>query len=432
MPVSTFLGMTPTSDFDSNERPQTWREGYMRLYPNGAAVLTALLSMTTPEVTSDPVYHWFEKDLPKAFGDVTDVFTDPLLGSAYASGAVAGTTLYFQVAEAVAEKFRIGHWAMAQSLSVGSTSFRRGKVTSVILNGASSYIAVLMQETDTANALAGTDLVIEVIGNSNPEGAEMPIAISHKGAEFNNQIFRTPLQITRTARKTRLRTVNAYLEKKRDALEDHALEMDWAFMFGIKTLTTGPNGNPDRTTKGIITAMLESGSGATTGNYALDAAFTGDTWLESGEDWFDAKLAEVFRYGDDEKLALIGYKALNGLTKLAKNGGHINITPFETAWGLKTLMWITNFGVLHLRTHPIMAERPQYNNSLAIIEPRRLKYRHIEDSDTHFISDPEDQINRNNSRDGTEEEWLTESGLEHHQLKTMAYLEGVGVDNALT
>jgi hypothetical protein len=306
----------------------------------------------------------------------------------------------------------------------------------VVINGASSYIAVRLREAAPSgdDDIDNSGVTIEVIGNSNPEGAEMPIAISHKATEQENytQIFRTPLQITRTARHTRLRTRNAYLEKKRDSLEDHALEMEWAFLLGVKTLSTGANGQPERTTEGAITAMLQSGSGATTGNYALDADYAGVAWTTGGEEWFDNKLAEIFRYGDSEKLMLSGYKALLGLTRLAKAGGQIQISVHETSYGLKTQEWITPYGVLYVRAHPLMSERPYYNNSAAIIEPRRLKFRHIEGGDTYFIEDPEDHKNRNNSRDGTEEEWLTEAGLEWHHLETMGYLEGVGVDNGLS
>ena len=66
---------------------------------------------------------------------------------------------------------------------------------------------------------------------------------------------------------------------------------------------------------------------------------------------------------------------------------------------------------------------------MVIFDPRELKYRYIDD--TTFYSDPDKQNTGRNRIDGTDEEYLTECGLEfHHPIKT-AFLAGFGSDNTV-
>ncbi len=58
-----FLGMRGTGDWAANERPENWRQGILRLYPNGMAPLTAILSKMKNSSTDDPVFHWWTKSL---------------------------------------------------------------------------------------------------------------------------------------------------------------------------------------------------------------------------------------------------------------------------------------------------------------------------------------------------------------------------------
>ena len=54
-----FLGMRGTGDWVTNQRPQNWREQILYLYPNGMAPLTAILSMMSSEMTTDPTFNWW-------------------------------------------------------------------------------------------------------------------------------------------------------------------------------------------------------------------------------------------------------------------------------------------------------------------------------------------------------------------------------------
>lgn len=422
-----FLGMRGTGDWTTDERPKNWREAILYLYPNGKAPLTAIMSRTGDESTDDPEFNWWTKDLPVQAGLLTNIFTDAGLTTAYTGGGVAGDTLYIQMPQDLSEEFRAGHTAQ-----IGVQQDPRyetvAKVTESTQAGANSFITVvLLEDADTTNDLDEADWV-EVIGNVNPEGATMPDNISYDPVKRSNytQIFRTPLSITRTARKTRLRTGDAYDRMKEEALELQSIEMEKAFLWSIASERTGSNGKPERTTRGIVKSQKEFASDNIF-DYRFDPDVpAGTTWLDGGEEWFEDVLEVVYRFGDTEKLGLCGSGALKAINRLAKNGGDLELKVREAAYGIKVVEWVTANGTLMLKTHPLMTQNSSHRYSMVILEPRRLRTRFVDD--VFFKVDNSEERNTNNSRDATEEEYLGELGLEHHHEKTGAYLSGLGMD----
>jgi len=430
--MAAFMGMRGTGDWATDERPKSWREGILYLYPNGSAPLTGLLSKLKEEVVTDPEFSWWTKLLPAQGGAVTDLYTDATLLTAYVTGATTGTVLYAKVAEAVASEFRIGHQALLR-VSTNLNVDVNAKVTGVTKAGANSYISVRLLEADDngAGTTLGSCDTILIIGNINAEGAPIPDAIAYNPDKWFNftQIFRTPLDITRTARKTKLRTEEAYKEAKRESLELHSIEMEKAFFWGIRTENVGVNGKPERTTMGLIQA-IKTGAPGNVFNYATDPDYNGDTWVTSGEEWLDTVLEIAFRYGGSEKMAFAGSGAILGLNRLAKMSGQINITPMTTSYGLKVMQWVTPFGTINLMTHPLFSYELTTRNAMVIVDTSMLNYRYIDDTtfmgmDTNKVSPSHERI------DGTKEEWLTECGLEYHHPLKFAYLMNVGKDNTL-
>jgi hypothetical protein len=443
--MAGFLGMRGTGDWVTDQRPKNWRESILYLYPNGMAPLTGLLSKMGNEKVDDPQYYWWTKQLATQSASITanQIWTDIALATAYlttypAAGAAAGVTVYVQMTEANAQQFRVGHQVLLRDAS-NYTVDVNGKVTAVVYNGASSYLAVYLLEADDngtvyATGNLGTCDVVLINGNINSEGASMPEAISYDPLKWNNytQIFRTPLEITRTARLTRLRTGDAYKELKREALELHSIEMEKAFMWGIATENTGANGKPERTTMGLVPAVNGAGTpaGGTSGtinDFSLNLDYSGQTWLAGGEEWLDEQLEVMFRYGQRDKLAFVGSGALLGINRLVKNVGQFNFNPSTKAYGIKVVEWTTPFGMINLITHPLFSYDATTRNSMVIFEPKNLKYRFI--TDTTFYSEKEKQNTGWTRTDGTKEEFLTECGLEYHHPAGWGYLNGVGDDN---
>ncbi len=430
MSVDPFLGMRGTGDWATNERPENWRQLILRLYPNGSAPLTAITSMMGAESTDDPIFHWWTKKLPVQGGTVANVWTDAGLSAAATGAFVVGTTLYAQMAAAVAEEFRVDHTALFSK--DGNHNFNnRGVVVDRAINGASSYVAIQLLAAATSSFdVASTDN-IDVIGSAHREGAEMPEAISYDPTEFSNvtQIYRTALQITDTARQTRYRTGEKYLELKMEALQNHSIEHEKGSIFGVRRSTT-QDGKPKRFTQGIIDFIIANAQAENVSDYRTQAGNGGVAWTAAagGRKWLNEHLEAIFRHGANEKLGICGNQVVLGISRIAETFGTLNINPATTFFGIKTLEWITPFGTLFLLTHPLFNNRSTWRNQLIVTEPRLMKYRHVQNRDTRFISDPRDTRNTNNSTDGTEEEYITEAGYEWHHPDAMGYLTGFNLD----
>lgn len=434
-----FFGMRGTGDWPADYRPENWREMIMYLYPNGQTPLTAVMSMTSGEVTDDPVFHWTERDLPTQAGTVAGVFTDAALATPYAGGGAADDVVFAQVAQAVAEEFRIGHQVLFELVAEGSTPGDprhevQGEVVSRLLAGASSYIGVKLHETPNASFDLDVVNYLSVTGNLNAEGATMPDPISYNPEEaFNHtQIFRTSLSLTRTARKTRLRYGSpAYEIAKAEALELHAIEMEKAAIRGRRWEGRGSNNQPKRTSRGLVESITSSAP-ENVFDFRYDTTVTaGATWEAEGEEWLTAKLGQVFVNGSDEKMGLMGYGAGQGIARLMQAGSEFNITSQTRSYGFRVNEWVLSNGVVGLKTHPLFSKWPNYQNTMIVFEPSRIRWRYIDD--TEFYDDPPGTSNkaRNNRKDATEEEFLTEGGWEHHHASTGAVFYGIGEDNAL-
>lgn len=434
--MSAFLGMRGTGDWVTDQRPKNWRETILFLYPNGSMPLTAIMSKMKSEKTDDPQFYWWTKTLPTQSATVTGVYTDSGLTSAYSSGGVTGSALYLKMAAADVIHFRAGHTVLLRDASDFTVDVI-AKVTAVTANGSSSSIAVKLLEADD-NSSYGHDLsdcdTVIVAGNLNAEGAAMPTAIAYDPAKLYNytQIFRTSLSITRTARRTKLRTGDQYKEAKREALELHGIEMERAFLFGVPYEGVGDNGKPERTTEGLITC-IRTNNPIGVSDFTLNASYHGKAWLDDGggEDFLDTYLEQVFRYGRQEKLAVCGTGALLGLNKLARANGHFTMTSTTKAYGINVVEWVTPFGTIFLKTHPLFNIEPSLRSSMVIFEPENCVYRYIDDTTFYGEGGKTASEGTNGGRtDGTQEEFLTEAGLEYHHPYTACFLNGIGSDHS--
>ena len=427
-----FLGMRGTGDWQTDDRPKNYRQGILYLYPNGSAPLTGLLSKMPEESLDDPEFNWWTKTLPVQGGPVVDTYTDSLLTAVYTSGGVAGDVLYVKTNDATASEFRIGHQALLR-VTTNLDVDVNAKVINVARAGANSYLACKLLENDDNGGVANLSTcdAVLIIGNVNPEGGPIPDAIAYDPTKLYNktQIFRNPLEITRTARKTKLRTEDAYKEAKREALELHSIEMEKAFLFGVMSEFIGANGQPERTTAGLIPTIKQYAP-ANVSNFTTDTDFAGDEWLASGEEWLDLILEQIFRYGSMEKMAFAGSGVILAINKLVKANGQINLTPETTDYGLKVVNWITPFGNVYIKTHPLFSYDATTRNAMVIFEPTDLKYRFIDD--TMFLGMDTTKVSPSHERfDGTKEEYLTECGLEFHHPTKAGFLTGFGMKNNL-
>jgi hypothetical protein len=430
-----FLGMRGNGDWVTDQRPKSWREQILKLYPNGMAPLTAILSMMSSSSVDDPEFNWWTQSMGSVDGAVSGVYTDSACITAYTSGGVAGSVLYATVLSTIGVRIRIGHQILLRDASDYTVDVV-AKVIGVTRGTTTTVLTIKLLEADdnsSSHDLSDCD-TFKIIGNINPEGGEMPDAIALNPTKVYNytQIFRTALSITRTARKTKLRTGDQYQKAKAEALEMHSWEMELAYIFGIKTEGIGDNGKPERTTQGLMSFIREHAT-ANCVDYTLDTDYAGESWINKGEDWLEDTLEQIFRYGAQDKLCLCGSGFILGLNKLAKIGGNINIAPGQTTYGMKIMDWMTPFGTIQLKTHPLFSFDATTRNMGLLIEPSEITYRYIDD--TNFYGEANSKTHPEGYGqkriDGTNEEFLTEAGLEFGLPEKCGILNGVGVDNSL-
>ena len=430
---------------DSDRRPKNWREMIMYLYPNGAP-LTALMSMIGSESVNDPQFHWWTEILPDQAIAVTGTYTNSGLSTAYNPGTDAAKygpsngsgndTLYFKCGVDNAKKARTGHTCLMRD--TGYPELGPGVVVyieEVVQSGASSYIKAKLLQDDislTATPALGTfnhgylefvDAssagVGTLIGSAHEENADTPTAVMYEPSKFTNitQIFRTPLAMSRTAKKTRLRTGDHVKQAKEEALRIHGIEMEKAFLFGVAKEWTGANGNPLRTTGGIINMSQTIGGAA-----VVDRAYFSGTWTgtaATGWTWLNTFLKNLFEYGSDQRIAFCGPDALLQLNYLVLDTGNLQITPRETSFGMRFMELNCPFGTIMLKQHPLFNSASGLTKAMLCIDPDNLKYRFIDD--TQYLPD-----RQGNGVDGQLSEYLTEAGLELHHPETFRFADELG------
>ena len=429
--------MRGTGDWVADQRPENWREQILYLYPNGMAPLTAILSMIGSDSVDDPRFHWWTQEQTAVGGAVAGVYDLPDLSLAYPGAGVAGDVVYVQITTVLGNRIREGHQILLRDASDYAVDVV-GKVTGVTRGGVNTVLAVKLLEDDdnsASNDLTNCD-VFKIIGNINPEGGEMPDAIALNPTQVYNltQIFRTPLSLTRTALKTKLRTPEQRQKAKAEALEMHSWEMELAFLWGIRTENIGDNGKPERTTMGVIN-FIRQYAPLNCDDYTLNATYAGLDWTAAtgGVVWLNNFLEQVFRYGANEKLCLCGSGFLLGLNRLAETFGTIQVQPGQKIYGMEITKWLTPFGTIYMKTHPLFSYDVTTRYMGILLEPKELNYRYIDDTSFYGESNSKDHSFGYGQRrvDGINEEFLTECGLEFGLPQKCAVLNGVGLDNNL-
>jgi hypothetical protein len=317
MPI---LGMRTTANFVTNQRPENWRETIMLLYPNSAEVgkapLTALTSVMKERKVDDPVFHWWEKELNNRRFLLT---ADP---GAAAGGAAGTLTVDANFNPAVTVKkgdiLRIEQTGEIVRVAADPTATNTISVTRGFSTGGSG--------TAMNPATAGNNPYAIVIGSAMEEGSDAPTGVNFDPNERNNytQIFRSTLEMTRTASQTRLRTGDAVKEAKRECLEYYSVDMERAFWFGKKGSTT-LNGKPLRMMSGVIEQISSNSANV----------IVADPSAGNDMDWLEDTLKGLFTVGSYEKVAFGGNEALLTMQQIVRKNSQMNISPIVEEYGMK-------------------------------------------------------------------------------------------------
>ncbi len=100
---------------------------------------------------------------------------------------------------------------------------------------------------------------------------------------------------------------------------------------------------------------------------------------------------------------------------------------------MKITEWVTPFGSIYLKTHPLFSYDETTRHMGIILEPSELKYRFVQDTtfygEANSKTHPEGYGNRR--LDGLNEEFLTEAGLEFGLAQKCGLLNGIGLNNTM-
>lgn len=449
MSTYPFHGMRGPGQWTDDAEPGNWREKILELFPNGSVAITAMTGMIGREEFIDSERHdWKTRTLAGQAGAVTNIYVDSNISTAYvyathqATFGVANATVFCKVALATAKEFRVGHSCTLRDSDRYDVDVF-GKVVEVQHNGANSIISVRLLEADDNSSdsdnynLATVDRIL-VGGNINAQGGTTPDRVTYDPEDVYNlsEIWRTPMVLARTALKTRLRGRDAQLDEQEQTLLYHGIEMEKSLIWSIRSQNTAANGNNENTIMGL-NQFINTYASANVDSFKYNTTYSGKTWLESGEDWMDDMLMNIFSVGTGdlggEVFGMCGAGAALGIKRLAKSGSFISFESAQMSYGIKVVRWETIFGTINLKIHPLFNQETTNKYKMLIFSPSYVRWLPIEDSDTDFYEDDSIAKKRGAFRrvDGICNEYLTEGTYEYNLQGPFGFLHDVGLDNAV-
>ena len=458
--MANILGLVSGKTFaDNSFHNRNNRRRIFHDYPVGQFPLTGLLSLMDTEDTDSFEFGWYEKrfktpetTIAASGGSLTLPF-----GTAGGTGTNAASSVTFSVGStttvelrriAVADSsdFLVRNQIWVQGVPVSDTVFT--DIKGVITEVGTGYITIAVSET-TGVMLNTTNLItagstkgpvgcrIVVVGNASGEGASAGSGRLYTPINVKNytQIFRNAFSFTRSAMKvpTEFDKTGIYRETAEDNLRAHMVEMEMAFLFGVKRLenvTENSETVPRRLTGGIEYFLKLWEAGSTYGNTAA-TALTDDnkrilpctsntvTWAV-----FNSWLERVFRTTNDrsfEKLCLCGSGFLSAVNTILETKATLNKDfGMQKIYGMNVVTWETAFGTVHFKTHPLFSRDSALRYNGLILDVQNLKYRALNDSDTTCLEN-----RQANDYDGRKDEWLTEAGLEVNFPESHMYIKNM-------
>lgn len=423
-------GLVSTADINQDLRNLDFSSTIALLNINGDTPLTGLTALMRKSRVSDPVFRWYSKVQSQQAADVRGIFEDQALTTAINGPITDGQFFWLTADVGEFDEFRPGHTVTITPIADYAKAIVC-RVVNRVLGASGTQDAVQLYALQAS--AAGVDVSVAthtriiIIGNSNPEGGVMPMPIVYEARPMENstQIFRNTLEITRTLLQTELKqNPQKYQEMRQDITIEHALEMEKTFLFGRRSFARGYNGKPERTTQGLVEAIRQYGIYSNAQTNTLVPGAIGDPFVQWGRAYLQALLPTVFEYGSNQKLAFAGNGALAAIQELIQDLGYFTYDVTTTAYGLRVNRWVTAFGEILIKTHPLFNLEPAFRNSMIIFEPAKISYKYIQD--TIYKKDNWRDI-RLRGYDGLIEEYLTEAGLMYEDPYSWTMIDGLGL-----
>ena len=255
----------------------------------------------------------------------------------------------------------------------------------------------------------GGNFIILLVGKSFGEGTRSPDSRTSYPKQNKNytQIFKTPFQVTNTARQTRFRTGDAFQNDRKRAMFNHSESLEWAMLWGIPQQIVTTGSNPERSMGGIrnyLSSHVNGSVGAVDSNFFIDTV----------SPLFDFNAGGA----GDQRICFLGNGALNSINKAERNASytHVHYNGKITFAGLKLLELEIPQGTFYLKTHPLMNTDPVYRNAMFVTNPKGIIVRPMRGRDTKIQKEIQE-----NDADYRKDQWLTETSFELQFERTQGY-----------
>lgn len=406
--MAGIAGLRGSGNWGTDERPKSFREGILWADPNGEAPLQALLSQMGTQSVGDPEFSWWEETLQHARVKVTTA-----ANASIATLVVAADDQPAGISGALS--FVSGDLLISETAGGIFT----GEIMKVTEDPTTDTgLKVSRGYGGTTAAAIAQDAYLTKIGDVFSEGSLAPKSTTRNPTKLRNycQIFKKTYTITETAKAIQgIRTGNTLANDKKRKLFEFNRDMEMAMLYGVASEGVGSNGQPERTTGGILSFLTTNrtnfGSGG--GNVA---------WSEDNVIDFFASMFDWNGEGaGNERIGFCGNGALTALNKLARNSAstRINFEGSVKYYGMELQKWVLPQGTVYFRTHPLFNIHPQLTKAMVAINPAGISERALRPV-KHKGNIQE------NDADYEKGMWIAETGIEVHHEKTMAYAGNMG------
>ncbi len=283
--------------------------------------------------------------------------------------------------------------------------FRTGEVFRVTSVSGNTLTVTRNWDGGPTNRLLQANDALFIIGDAQPEGAEVPPSrITRKQPQFNyTEIFRTPIKVTGTLAASRLYGGSERSYQQAKMGREHRMKIERAFWFGVRNELLSGN-TPVRSTGGVFSFISTNKT-----TLANEAAFTKAA--------FDQFLESVFLHGSDERFVFASPRMMTLINSFADSA--LRVLTFEVGrsanrvFGIQIAVYQCAHGRVNLVHTPLFRD---YRTSGGVagkvlvaldFDRDALAYRYLQGRDTKLLLD----VDRSGA-DAIVDEYLSECGLQ--------------------
>lgn len=261
----------------------------------------------------------------------------------------------------------------------------------------------------TAAAINPTDSLL-IIGSAHPENGDVKESVQTQPVQYENytQIFRNSLSLSRTLGSSELYNVaNLEVDEKGQKFKEHKLEIERSIIHGE------PNENTTVSSDGPVRTMGGIGYFITTNHDDLTAQ-QGVMTFADWERWMET----IFRFGGNERMAVCSPRVITAVDQMA----YAKALKLDVAekFGIKVRRIQTSHGEVYLVKHNLLAETPETQGSMLLLDMQKLWMCPYTGADTKLLLNRQDP-----GRDGLVHEYITETSMQLVNESTCMEVSGI-------